>query len=292
MSITEGFEHIVRENEPLDAFARLRLGGVAEYFAEPTTRDELIGLVKRFAENELPIRLIGTGSNIIVREEGVAGLVLHLSAPEFCQISVSDNTIACGGGVRLSHFVSTAVREGLSGPENFAGIPGTIGGALHNNADANGADIGTWAQTAEVLTRSGELLTRDRSDLNFAYRQSSLSELAILSATFQFEREPADELTKRLQKIWIIQRATQPGYAENAIFVFKDHGGESASSLIEKAGLKGTKVGEVHISERDPNYFIANPGASSADVIRLIELVQSQVQERLEIQLQPGIKIW
>ena len=292
MGLIDGFEHIVRENESLARFTRLRLPGVAEYFAEPTNLEELEGLVKRFSENELPVRMIGAGSNIVVREEGVAGLVVHLSAPHFCQISVNQNAISCGGGVQLSHFVSTAVREGLSGPENFAGVPGTVGGALHSNADANGVDIGTWTKSATVLTRSGETISRTRSEMNFAYRQSSLSELAIVEARFEFDSEPAEELTRRLQKLWIVQRATQPSYAENSIYVFKDHGGESASKLIEQSALKGTRIGDVQISEKDANYFVAGSNATCNDVIRLIELVQSQVMERLEIDLQPGIRIW
>ena len=292
MELTQGFEHILRENEPLAGLTRLRLGGVAEYFAEPTNTDELIGLIKRFNENDLPVRMIGNGSNVVIRDEGVPGLVLHLATPEFCQIKVDDNRITAGGGVQLSHFVSTAVREGLSGPENFAGLPGTVGGALHSNADANGVDIGTWVQAATVVTRTGELISRKRSEMNFAYRQSSLSELAIVSAEFEFEREPSEELTKRLQKIWIVQRANRPAYAENAAYIFKDHGGESASKLIEQAGLKGTRVGDVEISERDANYFIAGPNATCDEVVRLVELVRSQVNERLEIDLQPGITIW
>ena len=292
MELTEGFEHIVRKNEPLAGLTRLRLGGVAEYFAEPTNVDELVGLIKRFNEHELPIRMIGNGSNIVIRDEGVPGLVIHLSAPEFCKIEVNGNKISAGGGTQLSHFVSTAVREGLSGPENFAGLPGTVGGALHSNADANGVSIGTWVQSAMVVTRTGEVLARSRNEMNFAYRQSSLSELAIVSAEFEFEQESADELTKRLQKLWIVQRANQPSYAENAAYIFKDHGGESASKLIEQAGLKGTRVGDVEISERDANYFVAGPNATCDEVVRLVELVRSQVNERLEIDLQPGITIW
>ena len=117
MSLLSGFEHIVREDEPLAPFTRLNIGGSAKYFAEPTNREELIGLVKRFSSHDLPIRLIGSGSNLLVRDEGVPGLVIHLGAPEFCQISVTDKGLKTGGGARLSQFVSTAVREGFAGPE-------------------------------------------------------------------------------------------------------------------------------------------------------------------------------
>ncbi len=291
MSIINGFEHIVRENQSLAPYTRLKLGGVAEFFAEPTTQDELVGLVKRFDQQQQPIRLIGSGSNVVIRDEGVPGLVLHLSAPCFCEISVDDNRIIAGGGTQLSHFVSTAVREGLAGPENLVGIPGTIGGALHGNTGAHGVDIGSWVQNARVLTRAGEIIERDRDAVAFSYRQSSLNELVILKATFQFERESPELLTRQLQKLWIVRRASQP-ISENAIYVFKDDGVETASELIDRAGLKGMQVGEVEISDRDANLFVVQPGATSQDVLRLIDLVKNQVHDRLGVEIQAAVQIW
>ncbi len=292
MNLIADFEHIVRENEPLAPYTRLKIGGPAEYFAEPTTVSELEGLIKRFSENNLPIRLLGGGTNLLIRDEGVSGLVIQLSAPEFCSISIEGNTMKVGGGTNISHFISSAVREGFSGPEQLVGIPGTVGGALHNNTGAQGVDIGTWVQSAEVLTRGGERLTRERDALSFSYRQSSLSELVILGAKFEFELEDASELTKRLQKLWIVRRASRPLSDENATYIFKDHGGDSATKLIDAAGLKGTKVGNVEISDQNSNFFVARPGATSSDLLRLMDLVKTQVAERLEIHLEPAIQVW
>ena len=291
MSITAGFEHILRENEPLGPHTRLNLGGVAEYFAEPTSESELIELVKRFAQADKQVRLIGGGSNILVRDEGVAGLVISLTAPEFCQISVEGNQISSSGGTRLSHFVSTAVREGFAGPENLVGIPGTVGGALHENIGAHGHDIGSRLQNARVMTRSGDILERSKDEMSFSYRQSSLDELVILDATFQYEKEDPEILTKRMQKLWIVRRSAQP-ISEASIYVFKDRGVESASDLIEQSGLKGTKVGEVEISDKDANIFVAHQGASCNDVIQLIELVQNQVSEKLGVEIETALEIW
>ena len=273
-------------------YTRLKLGGVAEYFAEPTSVDELVSLVKRFTENEIPIRLIGDGTNLLVRNEGVAGLVVQLSAPAFCSIDVKDNKILVGGGANISHFVATAVREGLAGPEQMVGIPGTIGGALHNNTGAHGVDVGSWVQSVDVLTRAGERVTRDKDSLSFSYSQSSLTELVILSAAFEFEKEDPAALTKQMQKLWIVRRASQPLSHENTTYIFQDHGGDSASDLIENAGLKGTRVGNVEISDQNANFFVAHNDASSEDVLRLIELVKTQVAERLDVQLETAIQIW
>lgn len=292
MSLIAGFEHVVRENEPLAPYTRLNVGGVAEYFAEPTNLEELIEIVQRFSKARLPIRMIGGGSNVLVRDEGVAGLVLHLTAPEFCNIEVDGETIKAGGGARMSQFVATAVREGLSGPEQLVGIPGTIGGALHSNTGSQGIGVGNWVQSADVLTRTGEITTRDRGSLTFSYRHSSLNELVIINATFLFEREDPSVLTKRMQKLWIVRRAAQPLSNRNAAYIFKDHGGETASELIDGAGLKGTQVGHVEISDRDPNVFVAHPGATSSDVLKLMDLVKMQVADRLAVELVPAIQVW
>lgn len=292
MSLLSGFEHIVREKEALAPFTRLKIGGTAEYFAEPTTREELIGLVKRFSEKDLPIRLIGSGSNLLVNDRGVPGLVIHLAAPEFSHLNVSEKRIVAGGGAKLNHFVATAVREGFSGPERLVGLPGTVGGALHNNTNSHGVDIGTWVQSAEVLTRAGEVKKHDKASMSFSYRQSSLNELVILSAEFMFESESPEVLTKAMQKLWIVRRASQPPTDLNAAYLFKDHGGNLARELIEDAGLKGTRVGGIEICDSDPNFVTADPGSSSEDVLKLIELVKTQVAERLDVEIEPAIQIW
>lgn len=291
MTATTGFEHLVREKQSLAPFTRLNLGGVAEFFAEPNNEEELIGLVKQFHEHGHEIRLIGRGSNVVVRDEGVSGLVIHLSAAAFCGLDVDGNQVVAGGGTQLSHFVSACVRQGLAGPENLVGVPGTIGGALHSNTSAHGVDFGSWVQSARVLTRAGEVLERSAEEISFSYGQSSLDELVILSATFKFDSELPEVLTRQMQKLWIVRRASQP-ISENAIYVFKDDVVESASDLIGRAGVKGMNVGEVQISDRDPNLIIAGKGATSADVLKLVEKVKNQVFDEVGVDIEPAIQIW
>ena len=292
MAALNGFEHIVRDNEPLAPFTWFRLGGPAEYFAEPTSVDELAALVKRCRELDLPVRLLGGGSNLLVRDEGVRGVVLHLAAAAFCEIKVAGNQVVAGGGAKLAHVISTCVREGLAGLEQLVGIPGTIGGALHGNAGTESGDIGQWTESATVMLRSGDIVNRTREDLRFAYRQSSLDELAILSAKFQLERDQPDALTKRMQKLWIVKKAAQPTGTQSAGCVFKNPVGATAASLIEQAGLKGARQGQVEVSGQNPNFFLAGPGAASSEVIALIERVRAQVRERLGVELEPQLEIW
>lgn len=292
MGAFSGFEHIVRDHEPLAPYTWFRLGGAADYFAEPTTVEELQALVRICHEQGLPIRLLGGGSNLIVRDEGVRGLVVHLSAPAFCGIQVSENTVEAGGGAKLAHVISSCVREGLAGLEQLVGIPGTLGGALHGNAGTESGDIGQWTESARVMLRDGSILERRRADLRFAYRQSSLDELVILSARLKLEREPSVELTKRMQKLWIVRKSTQPSGNQTAGWIFKNPAGATAGGLIEAAGLKNARAGQVEVSGQNPNFFLAGPGATSQDVLDLMEQIRNGVRQRLNVQLEPQIEIW
>lgn len=292
MGVLSGFEHIVRDQEPLAPYTWFRLGGAAEYFAEPTTVEELQALVKACQAESIPVRLLGGGSNLIVRDEGVRGMVVHLTAAAFCGIRTEGNVVEAGGGAKLAHVISSCVREGLAGLEQLVGIPGTLGGALHGNAGTESGDVGQWAESATVMLRDGRILVRQRPDLRFAYRQSSLDELVILSARLVLERESPEALTKRMQKLWIVKKASQPGGEQLAGCIFKNPSGASAASLIELAGLKGSRVGQVEVSGQNPNFFLASPGAKSLEVLELMEQVRGGVRQRLGVVLEPQIEIW
>ena len=292
MSQFSGLEHIIREDEPLARHTWLRMGGVAQYFAEPTTLDELATLATRCRADEIPIRLLGGGSNLLVRESGVKGVVIHLGAPVFCQISVTGNVVQAGGGASLAHVISSAVREGLAGLEPLVGIPGTVGGALHGNAGRQHADIGQWTHSATTMTRTGEIIHRQREDLQFSHGQSSLNELVILAAEFQLEKEASDELTKRMQKLWIVAKSNQPTVDQFAGRIFKNPQGVRAADLIDQAGLRGTKVGMAEVSERNVNYVVAHPGATSEQVLELTELMRQRVADLLGIELERDLEVW
>jgi UDP-N-acetylmuramate dehydrogenase len=292
MTWHKDFASFVKQGEPLAQYTWFHLGGPAEFFAEPTTVDQLQSLVRRCHQEQVPMRVLGGGSNILVRDEGVAGVTVCLSAPAFNDIATHGDTVTAGGGAKLGHAVSTSVREGLAGLEALVGIPGTIGGALHGNAGSHGGDIGQWTCRATVMTRGGEILDRARDELVFAYRESSLDELVILSAQFKLERDNPEELTKRMQKQWIVKKANQPLSHQSAGCIFKNPRGMSAGMLIEQAGLKNTRCGQAEVSDRHANFIVAEPGASSQDVLQLIELVRERVAERLGIDLETEIEVW
>jgi UDP-N-acetylmuramate dehydrogenase len=288
----EGFDRIVRKGELLGPHTWFGLGGPAEYFADPNTVDELASLVRRCREEGIAVRVLGGGSNLLVRDEGVSGMIVRLAAPVFNDIKVSMHTLTAGGGARLGHVVSMAVREGLSGLEPLVGIPGTLGGALRGNAGSHGGDVGQWVARATTMTRDGEIVVRQRSDLVFSYRQSNLDELVILGCEFELEREDPQELTKRMQKNWIVKKAGQPLGHQSTGCIFKNPRGISAGMLIEQAGMKQARVGGAEVSDRHANFIVAEPDATSRDVMELIEQIRLAVTERLGVELELEIEIW
>ncbi len=282
----------VKEKVPLADRTWFKLGGPAQFFAEPKSVDELQAVIERSRDEQLHVRMLGGGSNVLVRDEGVAGIVISLTGPAFSSITTSGNVVTVGGGAQLANVITATVGAGLAGLETLVGIPGSIGGALHGNAGTQAGDIGQWTNRATVMTRSGELITRERNDLVFAYRQSSLDELVIIDAHFELEEENPDDVTKRMQKQWIFKKANLPMAHENTGCIFRNPRGMSAGMLIDQAGLKGETVGGAEVSQRHANFIIAHPKATTRDVLKLIDVVRSRVAERMGVELETEIEIW
>jgi UDP-N-acetylmuramate dehydrogenase len=288
----EGFEGFVRPNELLAPYTYLKVGGPAEALAQPRSREELAAIVKRCFQKGIPLRALGGGSNILVRDEGVRGVVLRLSEPAFTEVSVEGRKVRAGTGARLSALISQSARHNLSGLELLIGIPGTVGGAVRRNAGDRSGEIGQYVRQVEVLDDEGQLQARDRDELRFAYRWSNLDEPVLLAAEFELEADTTDAIVKRMRKAWIERRAAQPLSYQAALRAFMDPRGTSASTLIEEAGLRQTRVGGAEISDRDANYIVAHPGATARDILHLIDLVRSRVRERFNIELELQITIW
>ena len=282
----------VREKVPLADRTWFKLGGPAQFFAEPTTVDELQAVVQRSRDEGMQVRLLGGGSNVLVRDEGASGMVISLTGPAFSSLTIAGNSVNVGGGAQLANVITAVVGAGLAGLETLVGIPGTIGGALHGNAGTQAGDIGQWTCRATVMTRGGEVIAREQNDLVFAYRHSSLDELVILDAQFELEEENPDEVTKRMQKQWIFKKANLPMAHENTGCIFRNPRGMSAGMLIDQAGLKGETVGGAEVSQRHANFIVTDPNATTRDVLKLIDVVRSRVAERMGVELETEIEIW
>jgi len=286
------FPDITRKDEPLAPFTWMKIGGPAQYLIQPRSVEELVAVVQACAAEEIPIHVLGGGSNLLVRDEGVSGAVIRIQGEPFSTITVEGNRLIAGAGALLSNLISHAVNAGLSGLETLVGIPGTVGGALHGNSGGRSGDIGQFVESVTVLTLSGEVSTRQQDELSFEYRDSNLRDVILLSAAFTLQPENPDEITRHMRKLWITKKATQPYSFQSAGCIFKNPRGMSAGLLIDQAGLRGTRIGEAEISDRHANFIVSHPGATSKDVLRLIDLARSKVAEQFGVDLELEIKIW
>jgi UDP-N-acetylmuramate dehydrogenase len=292
MSSLADFSDVTRFDEPLAPRTWLRVGGPARRFVEPRSEDELAAVLNACRAEGTEWRLLGGGSNLLVRDAGVDGAVLHLSHPAFARIEIDGTTVRCGAGARLSQLVSQSVQAGLAGLEVLAGIPGTVGGALHGNAGGHGGDIGQFTTRVRVLSAAGELRDRTEDELTFGYRSSSLAGQTILVAEFRLQRDDPEAISQRMRKIWIAKKASQPLTMQSAGCIFKNPRGLSAGQLVDQAGLKGTRIGGAEISDRHANFVVTHEGARADDVLQLIDLARSKVAEAFGVDLELEIEIW
>lgn len=286
------FKQIVRQEVPLAMHTWLQLGGPAEFFAEPRSRQELVELLQQCKKDSIPVHILGMGSNILVSDKGVPGVVIRLTAPDFCDIQLDGTQVEAGGGARLGRVITSAVHAGLGGLEGLIGIPGTVGGAVYENASAGDGEIGQWVDQVGIVTFAGEYQELSRKDIVFGYHNCSIANAVVVWVKFRLEQEDARELSKRMQKIWIVRKKTQPMGWQNAGRLFKNPRGQNAAELIESVGLCGTKIGGAVVSQRNANYVVVEPECSCNDIKRLVNLIQSQVMDRMEIELELELELW
>jgi UDP-N-acetylmuramate dehydrogenase len=292
MNSLVAFKEIALRDQPLAPLTWMKIGGPAQYLIRPRNVDELLDVVRACHEDQIPVRIIGGGSNVLVRDEGVSGAVLQLIGDSFSQIIIEGTTVRAGAGGLLSQLISQTVKAELAGLETLSGIPGTFGGALRGNAGGRAGDIGQFVESVTVMNVKGETSTRKGDELWFGYRESNVDELVILEGSLKLQQGETDEITRRMRKLWIMKKATQPLSFQSAGCIFKNPRGLSAGALIEQAGLKGIRVGAAEISDRHANFIVTNPGAKSDDVLRLIDLTRSKVSEQFGVDLELEIKIW
>ncbi len=286
------FENIVRLNEPMAPKTWFRLGGPARYFIEPRSREELSTVVKRLAENNIPMYLLGGGANLLVRDQGVDGAVISLSHSAFSRVVIDDRMVRVGAGKDVLKLVLELAKTGLAGLECQAGIPGTVGGEIRMNAGGTFGDIGSTVAEVTVMDSFGQVFTRQRDDLVFSYRRSNINAKIILDALFELTPENPDRLAQRVKEIWMYKRNTQPLKDNSAGCIFRNPDGLSAGKLIDEAGLKGSVVGGAEISQHHANFIVARHGASSADVLALMELARKTVRDKTGIELESEVVIW
>jgi UDP-N-acetylmuramate dehydrogenase len=292
MLLLNDFRDIVKQDEPLASHTYFRLGGPAEYLARPRSNEELAALVARCRQDNIPLHMLGGGCNLLVRDEGIKGVVVKLDQDAFTFMQVRGNLVDAGAGAVLSNVITKTAKAELGGFEVLVGIPGTIGGSIRMNAGGRAGDIGQFTSQITVMDWQGNIHVRRRDELQFEYRDTNVDDPVILAGQFELEPDNPEAIIKRMRKIWITKKASQPLGFQSAGCIFKNTRGLAAGLLIEQTGLKGTKVGGAEVSERHANFIIANAGCTARDVLRLIDLVRSRVAERFGVELELEIKIW
>jgi UDP-N-acetylmuramate dehydrogenase len=292
MTIFSGLESIVRENVGLADFTWYKLGGSADYFIQPKSAEQLQQVVQRCDENNVPLYVLGFGSNLLVSDEGVRGAVIRLDSDAFCQFEFSKTTLTAGAGVNLNKVTLEAVRKGLSGLEALTGIPGSIGGAVRMNAGGSFGDIGSCVRSVTLMDKHGRIFEKEKPELVFDYRWTNITAPLILSAAIELTEADPNAILKTVKEIWIMKKNSQPLNTRNAGCIFKNPRGMSAGALIDRAGLKGTQLGGAAVSEKHANFIVTETGCTSTDVKQLIELVRTRVKEAFDIELELEIEIW
>lgn len=288
----DDFSEILRREEPLASHTWLRTGGPAEFFFTPRSEDELLAVVRFCRASQIPVHVLGAGSNLLVRDEGVRGAVVKVIEPLLSNITISGTSVTAGGGAMLSHVITEAVRSGLGGVEHLVGIPGTMAGAVVGNSGGRSGDIGQLVSSVTVLTQDGEFATRKGDELSFAYRRSGIQDLLVLSVTLSLVQDDSEELTRRMRKNWIMKRSTQPLADQSAGCIFRNPRGLSAGALIEQCGLKNMTAGKARISDRHANFIVTEEGATSRDVEQLISRIRKAVAEKFAVDLELEIRVW
>ncbi|UCH09728.1 MAG: UDP-N-acetylmuramate dehydrogenase [Fidelibacterota bacterium] len=278
-------------DEPLSQHTTYGIGGAADIFVRPASRQELAGLLQYAARKNLPVTVLGSGSNCLVNDSGIRGLVISL-AGTMKELRIQNGTVVAAAGVTLGHLVRRCLEAGLTGTEKLVGIPGTLGGALVMNAGAFGEQISTHLVQVRVLNFHGEEKVYDRQDIQFGYRSSTFRPDEIITeATFQFETGAPQKIAQLLKQVSGARKLSQPLNERSAGSVFKNPSSDiSAGMLIEQAGLKGTIRGGAEISPEHGNFFINRRQATAQEMAFLIKMAARTVKQHFGIQLELEIR--
>jgi UDP-N-acetylmuramate dehydrogenase len=292
MQLFSGLEQIVETNHSLAKETWYGLGGPADFFIRPQSIEQLQEVVKRCNDKKLPIYVLGFGSNLLVADEGVHGAVIQLKTDNFSQMNFAKDHVLAGAGVELGRLLITCAKKGLSGLEPVAGIPGSVGGAVRMNSGGNFGDIGAVVQSVTLMDKDGAIFDKSKPELQFDYRRTNIAAKFILEARINLTPGDPDHITRNIKEIWVYKKNNQPLNTINSGCIFKNSRGLSAGALIDRAGLKGQSVGGAVVSEKHANFFIAQKGCTSKDVLKLIDLVREKVSKQFNIELELEIEIW
>lgn len=278
-------------NESLKKHTTYGIGGPADLMIFPKSKQDLIKVIKIINENKIQLTILGSGSNVLVSDNGIRGAVISLKN-SLKQIEVDENILYAECGTMLGKIVKHAVKNNLIGLENLNGVPGTLGGALIMNAGAWGGEISENLIHVEVINSKSEIQKIQKKDLNFSYRQSSFNKDDILlSAKFSLKKADKDIIKENFIEAQSGRKKSQPLNKRSAGSLFKNPKNNSAGKLLDEAGLKGFSIGDAKISEKHANFFINDGDATSKDMLMLIKKAHKEVKDKFNVNLSLEVKL-
>jgi UDP-N-acetylmuramate dehydrogenase len=278
-------------DEPLKRYTAWKIGGPADTLLEPRDADELIAAVKKAREHDIPVTVLGGGTNVLVRDGGIRGLTIRL-AKSLTNVEIEGHKVSADAGVLYPVLANATAGRGLRGLEFATGIPGTVGGAVYMNAGAYDGETKEVLRWAEVY-RDGEVARMGNSDLDLSYRRSILQyhpEWVVLRVGYTLAPGDPDELKARIKE-FRAQRMNASPNRPSCGSTFKRPPNDFPGRVIEAAGLKGTRVGRIEVSPVHANYFVNLGGGTAKEALELMDLVREKVRERLGIELEPEVRI-
>jgi len=281
----------VRLYEPLSKHTTLRVGGPAQFWVEPRTENAFAELIRFCRQENLPLFVIGRGSNLLVRDGGIRGVVVHPCGGEFDKIKIDGNEISAGVGAKLRQVAYAGKAAGLGGLEWMEGIPGAVGGSLRMNAGAMGAQTFENVVRVRYLDENGEAHTKGRDELEVHYRNFPLLENNFaVSAVFRGEPAPTEEIVRKLEASQEKRRTTQPA-AKSAGCIFKNPDSCPAGKLVDELGLKNSRIGKARVSEVHGNFIVNDGGATAVEMLELIEKIKATARTKRGIELETEVQI-
>jgi UDP-N-acetylmuramate dehydrogenase len=276
--------------EPMSRHTSLHIGGPADYFVRVRSEDDLIGAVRVAREAELETFILGGGTNLLVADAGIRGVVL---ANAWNDVEVRGTVVDAASGTPLASVAAAAARNGIIGLEWMATVPGTVGGAVHGNAGAFGSDTASALIDARLLDLNGDRWNARVDELAYSYRTSALQGTPNVCLRARFQGDPGDRPTavKRIKEMANERIAKQPLAQPNTGSIFRNPPGDHAGRLVEGAGLKGARIGDAVVSEKHANFIVNAGRATAADVRALIRRCQAEVKTQFDIDLVPEVEL-
>jgi len=288
----EIISEIFRYDVPLQKYTSFRIGGSAEIFVEPLGALELKRVLQFCKDEQKKVFVFGKGTNLLVGDNGVDGVVIHLGGINFKNVERDGRYVVAGAGVDLPKLIRTVALSGYGGLEALAGIPGTVGGAVMMNAGGKYGDISDTIRSLTTMTFDGTIIKYMREDVGFEYRGCNLSEQIVIEVEFKLNESKIEVVLEKMDEIYNEKQESQPLGTFNAGSIFKNTSQYKAAELIDKANLKGLKVGGAVVSEKHANFIVNTGSATSTDILELIKIIKEAIKKKYDVSLEEEIHIW